>query len=168
MMLEHLAHALDRFVHALARVFSWLVLGVVATLFLQWPVRLLIGRGHLGLNDAGQVLHATVFLVGVAYGIVTHGHVRLEVFHAHFSPRGAAWLTLGGHLVFVLPWLALLGGYGYDYVRLSLGVWEAFPETWNPGYWTMRVAFSLFVVLASIASVAQVLHALAVLMERRA
>jgi TRAP-type mannitol/chloroaromatic compound transport system permease small subunit len=164
--MERIARALDRLIEFASAIFAWFVPLVVAALFLQWPVRQLIGRGHLGLNDAGQVLHATVFLVGVAYAIAVHGHVRLEVFHARFSERGAAWVTLAGHACFVLPWLAILAWYGYDYVRLSLAVWEGFPETWNPGYWTMRIAFSLFVVLTSIASVAQVLHALAVLLRR--
>jgi TRAP-type mannitol/chloroaromatic compound transport system permease small subunit len=168
LQLSHTAARLDRVVLAASRVFAWLVLAVVAALFLQWPVRQLIGAGHLALNDAGQVLHAAVFLTGIAYGIVVGGHVRLEVFHAHFSPRGAAWVTLGGHLLFVLPWLAILGWYGYDYVKLSIGQLEAFPDTYTPGYFVSRIVFGVFVVLATLASLAQVLRSAAVLFERRA
>jgi hypothetical protein len=42
---------------------------VIAALFGQWPLRALAGGGHILANDFGQIAHATVFAIGVAYAL---------------------------------------------------------------------------------------------------
>jgi TRAP-type mannitol/chloroaromatic compound transport system permease small subunit len=59
---------------------AWLVLFVIAALFGQWPLRALAGGGHILANDFGQIAHATVFAIGVAYALCWDGHVLLDVF----------------------------------------------------------------------------------------
>lgn len=157
-----IAALLDLIVVRVAQIFSWLVLGVVLFLFAQWPVREWFGsvtRLHIALNDYGQLFHATVFLVGAAYALATDRHVRLDAFRPRFPLSRRAAIELAGHLLFVLPWLAVLGYFGADLVVRSLSTSETFPETGTPGYPLMRLAFVLFVVLMALASVGRVLRA---------
>ncbi len=158
-----IARALDLVVVRVAEAFSWLVLGVVLILFAQWPVRdLLVGTGAIRgrpqvyLNDYGQLMHATVFLVGIAYSLATDRHVRFDVFRSRFPPRLAAAVDLGGHLLVVLPWVGVLAYFGADVVWRSLATGETFPDTGSPGYPLMRVAFALCLVLVGLASAARI------------
>ncbi len=166
-MTARVVAALERGVVLTAETLAWLVLGVVATLFIQLPVRDLIvgtglvnGRPHVVINDYGQLFHATVFLAGIPYAVTTDRHVRLDVFRARFSTRARAIVDALGYLLFALPWAALLAYYGADPVWRSLTTGETFPETGTPGYPLTRVAFALFLLMLFVASIARILIAL--------
>jgi len=157
---------LERGVVLVAETFAWLVLAVVVTLFAQLPVRdlivgtgLVIGRPQVILNDYGQLFHATVFLVGIPYALALDRHVRLDAFRMRFSPRVRAIVEALGHLLFVLPWAALLAYYGVDPVWRSLTTNETFPDTGTSGYPLMGIAFALFLVMLAAASLARLLRA---------
>jgi TRAP-type mannitol/chloroaromatic compound transport system permease small subunit len=112
------------------------------------------------MNDYGQLFHATVFLVGIAYAIAVDQHVRLDALRVRFAPRARAAIEAVGHLAFVLPWAAVLAYYGADPVWRSLTVGgESFPDTGTPGYLLMRLAFVLFVVMLFAASLSRFLVA---------
>lgn len=155
-----LAAVLERSMIRVCEVVAWLALAVVLTLFGQLPVRELIHRGHLALNDFGQLFHATVFLVGIPYALLTDAHVRLDLFHRNFSPRTRALVEVFGTALFVVPWVALLALHGEGHVLRSVSLRETFPETLTPGYFLMRVSFALFVMLMIGASVSRVVRAL--------
>ncbi len=155
-----LAAALERAVIRVCEVFAWLALAVVLTLFAQLPVRELIHRGHLALNDFGQLFHATVFLVGIPYALLTDAHVRLDVFHRHMSPRTRAIVETLGTALFVVPWVLLLAYHGEGHVLRSISFRENFPETLTPGYFLMRVSFALFVLLMIAATASRLARAL--------
>src|SRR2546430_9164357 len=102
--LRWFARAADAVVDAAGRVGAWLVLFVVAALFGQLPLREWVGAGHLLVNDFGQIAHATVFMLGVAYALRWDGHVRLDVFYHRMSSR---WLFLSSrrrHTRFDCDW----------------------------------------------------------------
>lgn len=169
------AELLDRVVLRVSESFSWLVLGVVVALFAQWPVRdLLVGTGlvrgrpQVYLNDYGQLMHATVFLVGMAYSLVMDRHVRFDIVRSRFAPRASALIELLGHVLVVLPWAGLLAYFGWDVVSRSVLTGETFPDTGSPGYPLMRLAFALCLALVALASVARVLAAIDAIVTRRA
>ena len=95
------------FVDAVGRASAWLVLFVVAALFAQWPLREFVGAGHILANDFGQIAHATVFMIGVAYALRWDGHVRLDVFYHRMSPRARALVDLFGTVAFIVPWMPM-------------------------------------------------------------
>jgi TRAP-type mannitol/chloroaromatic compound transport system permease small subunit len=161
--LSRFAALLQAGVIRVCETFAWLVLAVVLTLFGQLPVRELVHRGHLLINDYGQLVHATVFLVGIPYAISLDRHVRLDAFRMRFAPRIRALVEVFGYLVFVLPWVGLLAYYGAEPVSRSISTGETFPDTGNPGYPLMRVAFVLFLILTAAAMLSRVLVALRVL-----
>jgi TRAP-type mannitol/chloroaromatic compound transport system permease small subunit len=150
---------LERVVLRVSEALAWLVLAVVLALFGQLPLRDIIGKGYIQLNDYGQLLHATVFLVGIAYALCTDRHVRLDAFRTRFAPRARALIEVVGHPLFVWPWIALLAYYGADHVVRSIRTGETFPETGTVGYPLMRIAFALFLVLLAAASLSRVLLA---------
>ena len=117
------------FVDAVGRASAWLVLFVVAALFAQWPLREFVGAGHILANDFGQIAHATVFMIGVAYALRWDGHIRLDVFYHRMSPRARALVDLFGTVAFIVPWIGIVLLYSWATMVRSVAVFEKFSDT---------------------------------------
>jgi TRAP-type mannitol/chloroaromatic compound transport system permease small subunit len=162
-----LSAALERTVIRVSETFAWLVLAVVVALFGQLPLREIVGKGYIQLNDYGQLSHATVFLIGIAYAVATDRHVRLDAFRMRFPSRARAAIEVAGHVLFVWPWTLLLAYYGADPVLRSISTGETFPETGTVGYPLMRVVFALFLLLLLAASLSRAFVAAQIVVGRR-
>jgi TRAP-type mannitol/chloroaromatic compound transport system permease small subunit len=163
--LRWFARAADAVVDAVGRVGAWLVLFVVAALFGQLPLREWVGAGHLLANDFGQIAHATVFMLGVAYAMRWDGHVRLDVFYHRMSRRARVLVDLAGTICFVVPWISIVLLYSWATTVRSVAVFEKFPDTWNPGYWLFKVLLLTFGVLVSLQALGHIARDLASLID---
>ncbi|TMH38210.1 MAG: TRAP transporter small permease subunit [Betaproteobacteria bacterium] len=156
--LRAFARAADAVVDVVGQSFAWLVLFVVATLFGQWPLRELLGTGHILANDFGQIAHAAVFAIGIAYALRWDGHVRLDVFYHRMSVRTKALVDLIGTLCIIVPWAGMLLWFSWPTMVRSVAVFEKFSDTWSPGYWLFKVlliAFSALVLLQAAGHIAR-------------
>jgi TRAP-type mannitol/chloroaromatic compound transport system permease small subunit len=161
--LRWFARAADAVVDAVGRIGAWLVLFVVVALFGQLPLREWIGSGHILANDFGQIAHAAVFMLGVAYAMRWDGHVRLDVLYHRMSRRARLLVDLAGTLFFVVPWIGIVLVYSWATTMRSVAVLEKFPETWSPGYWLFKVlllAFGVLVLLQALGHIARDLASL--------
>jgi len=165
--LRGLARTADAVIDAIGRVFSWLVVFVVLALFAQWPLRELVGAGHILANDFGQIAHAAVFSIGIAYALRWDGHVRLDVFYQRMPQRGRALVDLAGTLAFVVPWTIIVLWFSGATTLRSVKVLEKFPETWSPGYWLFKVLLIVFTVLLLLQAIGHIARDLAELIDPR-
>jgi TRAP-type mannitol/chloroaromatic compound transport system permease small subunit len=163
--LRWLARAADTVVDAVGRVGAWLVLFVVAALFGQLPLREWVGAGHILANDFGQIAHATVFMVGVAYAMRWDGHVRLDVFYHRMSRRARVLVDLVGTIFFVAPWIGIVLWFSWATTVRSVAVFEKFSDTWSPGYWLFKVLLLVFGVLVSLQALGHIARDLASLID---
>src|SRR6202163_980999 len=163
--LRWFAHAADAVVDAVGRAGAWLVLFVVATLFGQLPLREWVRAGHILANDFGQIAHATVLMLGVAYAMRWDGHVRLDVFYHRMSRRARLLVDLAGTVFFVVPWIGIVLLYSWATTVRSVAVFEKFPETWSPGYWLFKVLLLAFGVLVSLQALGHIARDLAFLID---
>lgn len=162
-LLFRIVALIDAVVDRIGRAASWLILGIVATLFLQIPMRELVHYGHREINDAGQVIHATVFMIGAGYAMRWNAHVRVDIFYQRMSAKRRALVDLIGTLVFILPWLWIVGRDSYPIVLNSVIEREAFAETFTPGYFILKIQLLVFVALIGAQSLANILRDFAVL-----
>ncbi len=163
--LRCLARTADAVIDAVGRVFSWLVIFVVVALFAQWPLRELVGAGHILANDFGQIAHAAVFSIGVAYALRWDGHVRLDVFYHRMPQRARALVDLAGTLAFVVPWTMIVLWFSGATTLRSVSVFEKFPETWSPGYWLFKVLLIVFAVLLLLQAIGHIARDFAELID---
>jgi TRAP-type mannitol/chloroaromatic compound transport system permease small subunit len=163
--LRWFARAADAVVDAAGRAAAWLVLTVIIALFGQLPLREWVGAGHILANDYGQIAHAAVFMIGVAYAMRWDGHVRLDVFYQRMSRRTRLLVDLGGTLLFVAPWIAIVLWFSWATTVRSVAVLEKFPESWSPGYWLFKVLLIVFGVLVSLQALGHVARDLAELID---
>jgi TRAP-type mannitol/chloroaromatic compound transport system permease small subunit len=156
--LARLADRLEAIVDHVGRVMAWLVLAVVFLLFVQNPLREFIGRGQFFANDMGQLSHAAVFMLGVAYAWRWDRQVRVDLLYGRMGPRAKAVVNLLGTVFLLLPWLALVTWDAVPTAIDSARLLERFPETESPGFFVMKavvVAFALTMGLQALAVIAR-------------
>lgn len=123
-----------------------LVVPLAALLCAQWPLRELVQAYSRQANDAAQVLFALVMAFAVAYAGVRGTH--LVAGPALRAPRVAAIATAAC----VLPWALFMLWTMSVPVWQSLRTLEKFPDTLNPGYFMIRAAAWLLVLLVLLQS----------------
>jgi TRAP-type mannitol/chloroaromatic compound transport system permease small subunit len=132
----------------IGRTVAWLTLGTVALLAAQVPLRQLpSGMLSTSFNDIGQLVHATVFMVGCAYALRWDAHARVDVFYRGMSERWRAWVNLIGNLLFALPWLGLVGWYSMPIVINAWRDLEIFPDSHVPAFFLLKTLLLVFSVL---------------------
>jgi TRAP-type mannitol/chloroaromatic compound transport system permease small subunit len=119
---------------------AWLALPVATLLFLQWPLRDIVKAYSRDANDMAQWLFA--LYVGLALTAATRagGHLSADFLAQRYSARLRARIAAFGHLVATLPWSLFVLVAGWPATWQSLRQLEGFPDTYNPGYFIVKLA----------------------------
>lgn len=119
-----------------------LALVVTLLLFAQWPLRDLVGAGALLANDIAQLLFALYVAVAMAWAGVRGAHLAA---HPEALQR-TRWRRIGAALA-PLPWCAWILVTAAVPTWNSLRQAERFPESFNPGYFVVKLALMLLAAL---------------------
>ncbi|WP_332118111.1 TRAP transporter small permease subunit [Azorhizobium caulinodans] len=126
----------------------WLILPIALLLFLQWPLREVVHAYSREANDLGQWLFALYVAVAVTAATRARAHLASDIFAHRYGPRTRARLARIGAAIGLLPWSFWLLGAGWDMAWRSTLSLEAFPETYNPGFFLVKLAMWLLGLLA--------------------
>jgi TRAP-type mannitol/chloroaromatic compound transport system permease small subunit len=135
-----IVNALDRLIALILSAGRWLLLPVVALLFLQWPLRDLVRAYSREANDLGQWLFALYVAMAFTAATRAHSHLAADALARRYPERTRARLARLGALIGLAPWalFVLLGGA--NLVLSSLQTLEKFADTSNPGYFIIKLA----------------------------
>lgn len=138
---------IDTIVERLHSLLRWLALPVALVLFLQWPLREWLQAQSREANDLGQMLFALFVAASVTAATRAHAHLATDVLakrHSATTRRGMASLGIAAAL---LPWALFIGWSAKSSIRLSVLGLERFPDSGNAGYFVVKSALALLVVL---------------------
>lgn len=139
--------ALDRLCAALA----WLALPFVLLLALQWPLRQTGWISPARVNDLAQGLFALLVAVALREAAAHGAHLASST----QAPRLPRLLRLGA----LLPWCLINLGLAAPAAWRSLLQWERFPETFSPGYFLIKWALLLLLLLLALQTLVELLAA---------
>jgi TRAP-type mannitol/chloroaromatic compound transport system permease small subunit len=134
---------LDRFITATLRSLQWLILPLVLLLFLQWPLRDLVRSYSREANDLGQWIFALYVAASVTAATRARTHLAADMLARRYRPALRAWLVRCGAALGLVPWALLVLIAGKNLVWSSAVSLEAFPDTYNPGYFIIKLALWL-------------------------
>jgi TRAP-type mannitol/chloroaromatic compound transport system permease small subunit len=135
-----LVSGLDRLVAGILSGGRWLLLPVVALLFLQWPLRDLLRSYSREANDLGQWIFALYVAMAFTAATRAHTHLSADTVARLYSERTRARLARLGALLGLVPWALFVIYGGANLVLSSLQVFEKFADTSNPGYFLIKFA----------------------------
>jgi len=138
---------LDRFVALVLTAAKWLALPIVVLLFLQWPLRSILGLYSREANDLGQWLFAVYVAVAICAATRAKAHLAADTISRNYSQATRDWLERAGALFGLIPWSIIVLVTSWSLVRQSTLLLERFPDTGNPGYFIIKLALLMLAVL---------------------
>ena len=139
--------ALDRAIGALLGLAKWLVIPVVFLLFLQWPLRDVFQAYSREANDLGQWIFALFMAAAVTAATRQRIHLAADTFAQRYPPSWRKSIARAGALLGLAPWAVFVLYASRQIVWMSLKQLESFPDTYNPGYFLVKLALWLLAAL---------------------
>lgn len=148
--MARLLDALDRLVRATIGAGQWLVLPVLLLLFAQWPLRDWFHAYSREANDLGQIFFALYIAIALTAATRAGTHLAADALARSYSARTRLLIVRLGALFGLLPWALFMLIAGRKIVFWSVMQLELFPDTFNPGYFIIKIATALlaFLVIA--------------------
>ena len=114
----------DSLIERLGNVLNVLMIALVCVVIVVVVGRYFFEIGSVALQELTTYLHATIFMLGIAYTLKHDGHVRVDIFYRNFSKRSQALINVIGGLVFILPISIFIGWSSWEYVLASWSIME--------------------------------------------
>lgn len=122
--------AIERLNNFFGHTLCWCA-GIMAALVVAIVVaRTFFNLGSMAAQESVTYLHATLFMLCLAYAAGTGSHVRVDIFYHRFSPLGQAWVNVIGASLFLLPFAVFLLTISWQFTANSWAIAEA---SINPG-----------------------------------
>jgi TRAP-type mannitol/chloroaromatic compound transport system permease small subunit len=138
---------LDQLVGLLLAAAKWLALPIVTLLFLQWPLRSMLGLYSREANDLGQWLFALYVAASITAATRAKTHLAADTISRNYSDAMRQWLARAGALFGLIPWSIIVLVTSWSIVRNSTLLLERFPDTGNPGYFIIKLALLILALL---------------------
>ncbi|MGD2118014.1 MAG: TRAP transporter small permease subunit [Chromatiales bacterium] len=162
--MEKLIHTLEQINERVGRAVAWLTLFMVLVTFMVVLLRYLFDLGWIAMQESVVYMHGIVFMLGAAYTLKHHGHVRVDIFYQKMSARGRAWVDLLGTLFLLLPVSLFIALMSWEYVADSWAVLEGSREAGGlPGVFLLKSLILLMPLLMLLQGVVLMLQQLLVL-----
>jgi len=131
---------------------SVLVLPLALLLFAQWPLREWVQAGSRLANDVAQILFAFYVAVGITAASRANTHLAAPRSTPGSTRRAKRWRA-GLLLLCLGPWLLFMLWAALPLIAGSVLHLERFGETLSPGYFLIKLALGLLLVLVLIDAV---------------
>jgi len=162
--LTTLADRIDRLNRIIGRAAAWLALAIVLLQFALVVARYVFDLGSIWLTEAVVYGHASLIMLAAAWTLSAGGHVRVDVFYAHASPRTRALVDLAGSALLLLPFTLTLIWLSVPYAARSWAILERSQEIGGlPLVFVLKTLIPVFAVLMALQGVAQAIRAWATL-----
>jgi TRAP-type mannitol/chloroaromatic compound transport system permease small subunit len=144
----HWLARIDRILGITIEAGRWLVLPVALILFLQWPLRDFVQWGSREANDLGQWIFALYVSLAMTFATRERAHLAVDAIAHDYPARVRSAIARWGSVLCVVPWTVFMIWTVTPTVERSVMALERFPETFNHGYFLIKVAALLLAVLA--------------------
>ncbi|GAA5174883.1 hypothetical protein GCM10025771_05630 [Niveibacterium umoris] len=136
-----------------------LVIPVSLLLCLQWPLRDWLHHWSREANDLAQWLFALYVAMAITAATRARSHLASHLLAHRYRSRTRHALERAAAALVLLPFSLFLIWAGAPAAWQSVLQREGFPDTYNPGYFMIRVAGLLLAVLVALQALLDLLPA---------
>lgn len=149
---------IDALIGFIGRAVAWLLFGVVLVTVAIVTMQL-FNHNSIAMQESVMYMHATVFMLGIAYALQLNEHVRVDVFYRGFAPRKKAVVNILGTLLFLFPLAAVVLWYSWGDVTRSWSVWESSTQPGGlPLVYLLKSLIPTFALLLLLQGIAELLR----------
>jgi TRAP-type mannitol/chloroaromatic compound transport system permease small subunit len=150
----------ERAVAGLFVAVRWLALPLALLLFLQWPLREFFQAGSRQANDLAQCLFALYVALAITDATRRGSHLAPRPLAPAWALRWRRPLRAAGILFGLLPWSLFVLVSSAAPVWQSLVQLESFPDSFNPGYFVVKLSLWLLAGAVSLQALADLVRLL--------
>ena len=161
MLLIRLERGIARFTNLLGMLSAVLFILLLFNVFYDVLMRYAFNDVSIGMQELEWHLYASIFLIGIPYGIQNGGHVRVDLIYENLSIKGKAWIDLFGSIFFLLPFTLLVAYYGvfFSHEAFLLGETSGDPGG-LPYRWIIKAVIPFAFFSMAIAGVGMLLRSI--------
>ena len=104
------------------KAFGWLILPLVGGLCYEVFLRYVLRSPTTWVFDTTYMLYGSYFMLGTAYALKEHEHIRTDMLYTKFSPRTQGLIDAVGYLVFFFPSIGFFVVAGWQHAVYSLSI----------------------------------------------
>jgi TRAP-type mannitol/chloroaromatic compound transport system permease small subunit len=158
---------IESFIDWSGRTVSWLSLLLVLVTFIVVVLRYVFDTGSIALQEVTTYLHASIFLVGMAYTLQQDAHVRVDIFYTRCSKQAKAWIDLFGALFLLLPFMLFISWVSWLYIADSWSVFEGSREAGGlPGVFLLKSLILVMTFLLSLQAFTQIARNIEIILNK--
>lgn len=165
-MLLALSRGIDRISDFIGKSVIWLIFVAVLVSAGNAVVRKLFSYSSNALLEMQWYLFGAAFMLAAAYTLKQNEHVRIDVFYGTRTRRTQHWIDLFGHVVFLLPFAALMTWLLVPYFLKAWATGEVSSSAGGLILWPARGVMVAGFVLLLLQAVSEIIKKIAVIQGR--
>jgi TRAP-type mannitol/chloroaromatic compound transport system permease small subunit len=123
-------------------------------------LRYAFDQGAIAAQESVIYMHATAFMLGIAFTLKRDEHVRVDIIYTRLPARGRAWVDLCGHLLLLLPLTVTFAWFSIPYAAASWRILEGSPEVGGiPALFLLKSLIPLMAVTVLLQGLAETVRA---------
>ena len=167
-MMRTIVRVIDSINEWTGKTIRWACVVLVLVLCYEVTVRYVFNAPTIWAHQTSCMLGGTIVALGWAYTHLHHGHVRVDVFYAHLSPRGKAIVDVLCASFLLFPLLAILIYTAAEFMMVAWLRGEVLIESyWYPPSGPIRTVMLLGLCLFALQGVAQFIRDLSLLVRNK-
>jgi len=156
--IDKIIRSLEFVTERVGRLVSGLVLFMVLVTFVVVVLRYVFNIGWIALQESVIYAHAMVFMLGAAFSLKHHQHVRVDIFYHRMSLKSRAWVDVFGTVFFLVPVSAFILFSSFEYVVESIELQEGSREAGGlPFVYLLKTQILCMAVLLLMQALAELL-----------
>lgn len=108
-------------------------------------------------------LFGGIFMLGAAYTLKRNEHVRVDVVYGNLPPRARLWIDLGGHILFLMPTVVILGWMCWPLFAASFAIDEVSSNAGGLPRWPAKFLMPLGFGLLALQGLSEIVKRIAML-----
>lgn len=144
--MTNLARAITRLNRWIGKWASLLVMVIFVLLLADVIMRYVVGAPAIWTAELATLIFGGYAIIGGGYLLAERGHVNVDIFYGHFSPKRKALVDILTWPLFLLFVLVLLW-QGYDMAHEAVVDMERNNSMWRPVLWPTKALIPLAAIL---------------------
>lgn len=164
-----LCAVLDRIIHGIGEVTSWLSILLIGAIIIQVVLRYIFGMGLVILEELQWHFYGIMLMIGASYAFISDSHIRLDILHSRFSARNKEKVEIFGIVFLLIPMIVVIFSHSLDFLSDS---WRVNERSDAPMglccLWAFKAFIPIGMGLLGAAALSRLVRAIVFLFQARA
>ena len=156
-IIKKICGLIDTVNDAFGKLFSLLVIGILAVIMVEVILRRLFSRPQIWTQDMIIMLFACYIILISAYGFLKKSFVAVDIIFARLPKKGQYIMHLVTYIVFFVPFTFALLPESWKFFMKSFLLGEKGYSVWAPVVWPEKLCFFIGILLLAAQGISEML-----------